>query len=175
MAIATRSCHVQESSCLFPNIQACYFVWMAFHCLKFNHQVCTMTTVQIRIVNNYAICRAVIVAISSLYRVSLPPKIRMNVDYLLLLLAGVWLGPGKPSNISIFLQSVLDKVHLCQEGLAVSTPSGPRVLRARLLCATFDLPAKAMALNSLQYNGKYGCANCHNHGKHVGRRQLYPP
>ena len=80
---------------------------------------------------------------------SLPPEIRMNVDYLLL--AGVWLGPGKPSNISIFLHPVLDKVHhLYQEGLAISTPSGPRVLKARLLCAIFDLPAKAMALNSLQ-------------------------
>ena len=69
------------------------------------------------------------------------------MDYLLLLLAGVWLGPGKRSNISVVLQPVLDKVHhLYQEGLA---PSGPRLLKARLLCAIFDLPAKAMALKSL--------------------------
>lgn len=137
-----------------------------------------MTTVQIRIVNN----NKKIMLLSAgqsiwpfhLCITSLPPEIRMNVDYLLL--AGVWLGPGKPSNISVFLQPVLDKVHhLYQEGLAISTPSGPRVLKARLLCAIFDLPAKAMALNSLQYNGKYGCANCLDHGKRVGRRQLYPP
>ena len=71
---------------------------------------------------------------------------------------------------------MLDKVHhLYQEGLAISTPSGPRVLKARLLCAIFDLLAKAMALNSLQYNGKYGCANCLDHEKRVGRRKLYPP
>ena len=93
-----------------------------------------------------------------------------------LLLAGVWLGPGKPGDISVFLKPVLNKLHdLYPEGLAFSTPSGPKVLKARLLFAVFDLPAKAMALNSMQYNGRYGCANCLDHGKRIGRRQLYPP
>ena len=32
-----------------------------------------------------------------------------------------------------------------------------------------------MALNSLQYNGRYGCANCLDHGKRIGKRQLFPP
>lgn len=67
---------------------------------------------------------------------SLPPEIRMNVDYLLL--AGVWLGPGKPSNISVFLQPVLDKVcRLYQEGLALSTPSGLKVLSFFLQCLIY--------------------------------------
>ena len=127
-----------------------------------------MTTVQIRIVNNMLPSAGQSIWPFHVFITSLPPEIRMNVDYLLL--AGVWLGPGKPNNIFVFLQPVLDKVHrLHQEGLAISTQSGPRVLKARLLCAIFDLPTKAMALNSLQYNGKYGCANCLDHGKRVGR------
>ena len=71
---------------------------------------------------------------------------------------------------------MLDRIHcLYREGLALSTPNGPKVLKARLLFAVFDLPAKAMALNCMQYNGNYGCANCLDHGKRISRRQLYPP
>ena len=41
---------------------------------------------------------------------------------------------------------------------------GKRVVRAQLLCAIVDLPAKAALMNCLQYNGQYGCSTC----KHPG-------
>ncbi len=33
-------------------------------------------------------------------------------------------------------------------------------IRAILLSGVFDLPARAMTLNSIQFNGKYGCSSC---------------
>ena len=63
---------------------------------------------------------------------SLPPEIRMNVDYLLL--AGVWLGPGKPSNIFVFLQLVLDKIQ-----------GRPQYIRTVRTCVPFYLASTLVA------------------------------
>lgn len=83
---------------------------------------------------------------------SLPPSIRMNVENLLL--AGVCLGPVKP-DIAVILKSILKRLEqLKSEGLAIQSPEGPKVMKATLLLGVFDLPAKAMALNSIQFNGK---------------------
>ena len=75
------------------------------------------------------------------------------MDLRYLLLAGVWLGPVKPQ-ISIILQPILDRIHTMHEvGMPLSTPDGPKCLKAKLLCCVFDLPARAMALNLTQWNG----------------------
>lgn len=104
---------------------------------------------------------------------SLPPSIRMNFRYLLL--AGIWLGNVKP-DVSIILQPVLDKVHdLYVNGIAITTPDGPKLLRAKLLTSIFDLPAKAMCLNCIQWNGNYGCCYCYDAGTQVSHRRLYLP
>ena len=83
---------------------------------------------------------------------SLPPSIRMNVDYLLL--GGVWLGPVKP-DMKVILQPVLDKIKSLNAEM--HTPQGVKHLKAQLLLGVFDLPAKAMAMNMKQFNGQYGC------------------
>ena len=54
-------------------------------------------------------------------------------------------------------------------------PGGLRTVRACLLLAVFDLPAKAMATNMTQYNGYYSCTYCLDEGEHVSRRQLFYP
>lgn len=101
---------------------------------------------------------------------SLPPNIRM--DFRHLLLAGVWLGNVKP-DMSIILQPVLDKIyHLSTEGINITTPNGPKTLKARLLSGVFDLPAKAMSLNFNQWNGAYGCNICLDVGVTVSHRLL---
>lgn len=82
---------------------------------------------------------------------SLPPVIRMDFRYLLL--AGVWLGNIKPE-LNIIMPPILDKVHkLYTDGIPIATPDGPKVLKAMLLACVFDLPAKAMTLNFIQWNG----------------------
>lgn len=104
---------------------------------------------------------------------NLPPDVRMDLRYLLL--AGVWLGSVKPA-MSVILQPILDKIHcLYENGIMVSTPSGDKCLRAKLLCCVFDLPARAMALNLMQWNGHFGCTYCLDEGTQVSHVRIYLP
>ena len=104
---------------------------------------------------------------------SLPPSKRMNADNIIL--AGVWQGIVKP-NMATILQPVLDKVHdLHCRGVLVETPIGRKTIKVQLLLGVFDLPAKAMATNFTQYNGKYGCNYCLDEGQHISRRRLFLP
>ena len=104
---------------------------------------------------------------------NLPPKIRMDLRNLLL--AGIWLGPVKP-RMSIILQPILERIHaLYENGMPIQTPSGPKTLRAKLLCCIFDLPAQPMALNLIQWNGRFGCTFCLDEGSQVGHVRLYLP
>ena len=101
---------------------------------------------------------------------SLPPHIRMNVEYLLL--GGVWLGSVKPDMNNI-LQPIIEKVNSLD--VSINTPEGIKHLKAKLLLGVFDLPAKAAAVNMMQYNGRYGCLYCLDEGIYFSHRRLYLP
>lgn len=104
---------------------------------------------------------------------SLPPGIRMNRDNIIL--AGVWQGPVKPPMDKILLP-VLEKLEeLKQHGIEVATPNGTKTVKTCLLMGVFDLIAKAMATNFVQFNGYYGCTYCFDKGVHISRRHLYYP
>ena len=60
-------------------------------------------------------------------------------------------------------------------GVTIETPHGPASYRAKLELAVFDLPAKAAALCSKQFNGKYGCSVCLHPGEYSNIRRLYAP
>ena len=49
---------------------------------------------------------------------------------------------------------------------------GHHVVRARLICAVMDLPAKALVLNCNQYNGAFGCSVCKHPGEMVSLAYL---
>lgn len=103
---------------------------------------------------------------------SLPPGVRMNAENIIL--AGIWQGPIKPP-MNLILSPVLDKIQdIKSHGIPVHTPGGHTV-RACLLAAVFDLPAKAMATNINQYNGYYSCTYCLDEGAHESRRHLFYP
>ena len=103
---------------------------------------------------------------------SLPPHLRMNSDYLLL--AGIWSGPVKP-DMNVLLQPILTSIKiLYSQGIAVKTPVGTRTIKAKVLMAVLDLPAKATATNMVQFNGKYGCNYCTDKGETVNSRRVYP-
>ena len=104
---------------------------------------------------------------------NLPPNMRMRKDNLLL--SAVWVGEGKP-NMKKFLQPTIAMLkELEQDGVVVNTTSGVKTIRASLLCAVFDLVAKAPALNMKQFNGYYGCSACLHPGMYSGRCMTYPP
>ena len=104
---------------------------------------------------------------------SLPPGVHMNAENIIL--AGIWQGPIKPP-MNLVLPPVLDKIHhIKSHGIPIHTPVGQKTLRACLLLAVFDLPAKAAATNINQYNGYYNCTYCLDKGAHVSRRHLFYP
>lgn len=105
---------------------------------------------------------------------NLHPSIRMKADNIIL--AGVWVGPHKPS-MKLLLQPVMDDLNsLCRDGLTVMLPNGSEDFKAKLVFAVFDLPAKASVLNCKQFNGKYGCSVCYHPGFHLSNgTRIYPP
>ncbi len=106
---------------------------------------------------------------------NLPPKVRILEKHLVL--AGAWFGPKKPSSMSIILKPIFDKVTklLSGPGLEANTPAGLKQMKCVLLAGVFDLPAKAAVMNTVQFNGYYGCCYCKDKGIHINRRHLYPP
>ena len=104
---------------------------------------------------------------------SLPPKIRMNANNLLL--GGVWLGPVKP-DMKVILKPIRDKIEeLNLHGVTVKTQNGTKQVRACLFLGVFDLPAKAMATNMTQYNGRFSCTYCLDKGEHVSQCPVFLP
>ena len=41
--------------------------------------------------------------------------------------------------------------------------------------AVFDLPARAIATNFVQFNGYYSCTYCLDAGEHTSHRHVFPP
>ena len=53
-------------------------------------------------------------------------------------------------------------------GIEVHPSDSPSFhVKAYTICACFDLPARAAALNTIQYNGNYGCNFCKQPGTSV--------
>ena len=64
---------------------------------------------------------------------------------------------------------------LCNNGIVVNVGSQRHVLRPKLLMAIFDLPARAQATNTKQFNGSYGCFFCTDEGIIHERARIYHP
>ena len=96
---------------------------------------------------------------------NLPANIRMKAENVLL--AGLWYGSTKPPMRQL-LEPVLENLkQLSAPGVVFRTPSGLRTIRAKLVMAVFDLPAKAAVLCAKQYNGEHGCAVCIHPGERL--------
>lgn len=82
------------------------------------------------------------------------------------ILCALWCGPGKPP-VQYLLEPVMKVMEsLLTMGITIRTPNGMKTIRGKLLVGIFDMPAKAIVLNTKQFNGKYGCSTC----VHPGRR-----
>lgn len=103
---------------------------------------------------------------------SLPPQQRVRAENLIV--AGLWHGHTKPE-MDVILQPILDDISsLKKNGIIVESGASVR-LRPMLLMAIFDLPAKASATNTKQFNGEYGCFYCLDKGEVCNRARIYPP
>lgn len=106
---------------------------------------------------------------------NLPPEMRMKERNIIL--ASVWFGPHKPNDMSIILEPVVSSVkELSSTGITASTPAGKKLIKAMIIAAVFDLPAKAAVLNTIQFNGYCGCIYCKDKGENVSAHQhVYLP
>ena len=109
----------------------------------------------------------------------LPIKLRAIKENVIL--AGLWFGETKP-NMTIFLKPIFSELRTLEtEGIQVTSPLQPDPFMSKviLLAGTCDLPAKCMVMNSIQFNGFFGCSKCLQPGISYqtsarGHTQVYP-
>lgn len=77
-----------------------------------------------------------------------------------MILASLWHGPKKPNLLHFFKPFFEEMLQLGREGVIIDTPGGPKLLKAYVLAATMDLPARALCLNMTSYNGEFSCHRC---------------
>lgn len=77
------------------------------------------------------------------------------------LLAGLWFGKKKP-NVNLFLQPIHASLSsLENNGVNLNLPNGQVVsVRAKVIGAVADMPAKSQFMRLTQYNGAYSCFLC---------------
>jgi len=79
-----------------------------------------------------------------------------------IIIGGLWFGEEKP-NMHVYLKPIINELAtLERDGIEVQSPSVPHsfVTKAVLLAGTCDLPAKCLILNTIQFNGMFGCSKC---------------
>ncbi len=80
--------------------------------------------------------------------------------------------------MDILLRPILESISsLRKDGISVQQSSGAplAVLRPMVVMGVFDLPAKATATNTKQFNGKHGCLYCMDEGQVIGNTRIYHP
>lgn len=90
----------------------------------------------------------------------LPYRIRLLKENCII--GGLWFGEEKP-NMHVFLKPIVTELlELEKVGIEVMPPLSPAPFIAKviLLAGTCDLPAKCLMLNTIQFNGKFGCNKC---------------
>lgn len=86
-----------------------------------------------------------------------------------MLFAGLWFGDSKPSLLT-FLEPLCDTLNnIEQDGMSVQFAGAkePFICKVFTIAVTCDLPAKALVLHSVQFNGQFGCLKCEQSGQTV--------
>ncbi len=104
---------------------------------------------------------------------SIPPNQRSRMDNMII--AGLWFGPTKPANMDIIFQPILKNTIPSESSEQSASQQLTGYLRPFVILAVFDLPAKASATNTKQFNGEYGCFYCTDKGQVHNRARIYPP
>ncbi|CAF0876279.1 unnamed protein product [Brachionus calyciflorus] len=101
----------------------------------------------------------------------LEQKTREKFENVLLL--GLWLNLEKPSYNIFFEKSIEKLIDL------IKNPIYFKGYKIFIRCQSLivDLPARAEALNTMQFNGYFGCSQCFHPGEYIRKYRLmtYPP
>lgn len=82
-----------------------------------------------------------------------------------IILTGLWYAKSKP-DMKLFSKHFVSEVNECSKWCEFDDDNDCPALSVMLIQSVVpDLPAKAILLNTTQYNGKFGCGTC----KHPGR------
>ena len=106
----------------------------------------------------------------------LPFKLRHIMENVILL----WFGESKP-DMTVFLKPAFTELMKLEQGIEVRSPlyDCPFESKVIVLAGTCDLPAKCLVLNTIQFNGSFGCLKCLKPGvtSHIAARRhthIYP-
>lgn len=84
-----------------------------------------------------------------------------------IILAGIWQGKGKPP-MQQYLEPLCAMFNdLYENGIVIDLDDIETNVKLKVLCGTYDLPAKSSLLNMTQYNGSDSCITCEESGKIV--------
>lgn len=106
----------------------------------------------------------------------IPANLRFRTENMVL--AGVWQGNSKEMPTFQYLKTFAAHVNRLTDGFLMYVEQQCIRWIFLMLLGTFDLPAKAKAVNMTQYNGSYGCSTCEiegtRKGSGKGTAQHYP-
>ena len=109
----------------------------------------------------------------------LPYQIRSLKENMII--GGLWFGEEKPNTHNFLKPIVTELLQLERNGIEVKSPSSPYpfITKAILLAGTCDLPAKCLMMNTVQFNGMFGCCKCLQpgatfHTSSYGHVHIYP-
>ena len=80
-----------------------------------------------------------------------------------MILQAVWHGSQKAQMLTL-LQPFYEEMKELEMGVELNTVEGVRTVKAFVLGATIDLPARAAALSMINFNGALSCHRCYNPG-----------
>lgn len=84
-----------------------------------------------------------------------------------IILAGIWQGKGKPP-MQQYLEPLCAMFNdLYENGIVIDLDDIETNVKLKVLCGTYDLPAKSSLLNMTQYNGSDSCITREESGKIV--------
>lgn len=98
----------------------------------------------------------------------LPPQIRFNIENIIL--CGIYYGEKKPNLLQFFEPLGEEMQNLQMDGFTANDI----IFKVFIAHGSFDLPAKAQAQNTVQFNGYDGCGYCYHHGVAFGKTVLFP-
>ena len=89
----------------------------------------------------------------------------MRIQKQNMIIAGVWFSLVKPV-MNLFLGPIRKALaSIEKDGISISIDGEMHTCRGFLICATCDIPAKALVLGMKQHNGEYSCTRCQQSGR----------